>query len=248
MNQPTSNLFFGMTPRDLLRDPTISPASKTIYAILSDYANREDHSAWPSLGTLGSHLGMSNRTAIRRHVDALVDAGWLVREPRAKGDTNRYTVVRGERVRVQPGGGERVRVQGGERVAAQGGERVRVHEVELIEVEPLKENHFLDEAFQNWWHWVPKKVDKADAKKAYTKAIKGTDEQTLLNGIREYADLVAAEERDPRHIKGPAAWLRGKKWEDEIVIPVQRADQTKVMLDAVFAQQEQKQQLKEIER
>lgn len=70
-----------------------------------------------------------------------------------------------------------------------------------------------DGAFAEWWALYPRKVGKADARRAWAKAVKASSEQAVLDGLKgQLAGLKASEERFRPH---PATWLRQGRWEDE---------------------------------
>lgn len=71
----------------------------------------------------------------------------------------------------------------------------------------------LNALFSEWWEFVPRKVSKGQAEKAYRAALRHATPDELLAGIRRYAEQVADEE--PRFKKHAATWLNGKCWLDE---------------------------------
>lgn len=66
--------------------------------------------------------------------------------------------------------------------------------------------------FENWWKVYPRKVSKGAARKAYLKARKTVDAETLLAGAKRYA---ADPKRDPAYTKHAATWLNSECWLDE---------------------------------
>lgn len=69
------------------------------------------------------------------------------------------------------------------------------------------------EFHENFWPAYPKKVGKQDALKAFIKARKTTDLETILEGVNRYSSQPF---EDSRLIKHPQGWLNGKRWEDEV--------------------------------
>jgi hypothetical protein len=67
--------------------------------------------------------------------------------------------------------------------------------------------------FEAFWAVYPKKVSKQAALKAWKKAIKLADAETIIKGARQYAELVKGAEK--QFIKGPDGWLNAGRWEDE---------------------------------
>lgn len=74
-----------------------------------------------------------------------------------------------------------------------------------------------DERFEAFWSAYPKKVARADAVKAWGKALKAADADTLIAGALRYA----AEQhgKDPTYTKHPATWLNKGCWTDEPAPP-----------------------------
>lgn len=74
-----------------------------------------------------------------------------------------------------------------------------------------------DERFEAFWAAYPKKVARADAVRAWGKALKAADADTLIAGAIRYA----AEQhgKDPTYIKHPATWLNKGCWTDEPAPP-----------------------------
>lgn len=70
----------------------------------------------------------------------------------------------------------------------------------------------LADDFENWWKVYPHKASKGAARKAYLKARKTVDVETLLAGAKRYA---ADPKRDPAFTKHAATWLNAECWLDE---------------------------------
>ena len=72
--------------------------------------------------------------------------------------------------------------------------------------------------FENWWEgWTIKgtKRGKLAAHRAYLHALRHTDRDTLVAGLRRYMDHCAANGIDAKYIKHPIRWLRDGCWDDE---------------------------------
>ena len=65
--------------------------------------------------------------------------------------------------------------------------------------------------FDTFWSKYPRKVGKGDARKAFAKAMKLTDMETILAAIDRYK----SQKPDWLHFKHPATWLNKECWEDE---------------------------------
>jgi len=71
--------------------------------------------------------------------------------------------------------------------------------------------------FDEFWFAYPKKAGKPAAKKAWDKALKRADAQTIIDGARRYAHwLSSAGPKDFRPLpKHPQGWLNDDRWADE---------------------------------
>ncbi len=71
-----------------------------------------------------------------------------------------------------------------------------------------------DDEFESFWALYPKKTGKEAARKAYQKARKGTDYDTIIRGVNDYinANPWRGEKQFCKH---PATWLNGGHWSDE---------------------------------
>lgn len=83
---------------------------------------------------------------------------------------------------------------------------------------PKPPSQDLNALFSEWWSFVPRKVSKGQAEKAYRAAVKHTDPADLLAGIKRFASECAG--KDPQYIAHPSTWLNGKRWLDEPSLPL----------------------------
>ena len=88
--------------------------------------------------------------------------------------------------------------------------------------EPLKEG---DQAFELFWNVFGLKNGKAQAVKAWRKAIKDTDPSVIIQGASAYRDWLD-KHSDPPTQKWAQGWLNDRRWEDELPTPQQRGNQT----------------------
>lgn len=85
------------------------------------------------------------------------------------------------------------------------------HPTEHPENTPLV---IVSEPFDEFWTVWPKKVDKPAAKRAWTKAIKRIDPQTIIAAATAYRANPGIPDR--QFIPHPATWLNGDRWNDEL--------------------------------
>jgi biotin operon repressor len=95
---------FTQVPNFLLKLKTLSSGDKMTFAMLLSYAWQNDFS-FPGQAKLAEDMGLNERS-VRRHVQALEDAGLLVIQQRGQGKTNIYelnlVVSNGKVKKVRP--------------------------------------------------------------------------------------------------------------------------------------------------
>lgn len=82
--------------------------------------------------------------------------------------------------------------------------------------------------FDAFWAEVPRKVGRGAAEKSYRAALKKTDHDTLIAGIRRYAEERAGKDR--QYTVHPATWLNQERWADE----PERSDDFHNQIDALL--------------
>ena len=80
---------------------------------------------------------------------------------------------------------------------------------------PAKAGPSMDQMFDQWWAIYPKRTDKADARKAFAKAVEQDGFEVIMAGTQKYADYHKRAATPRKYLKGPAAWLRAGKQHDE---------------------------------
>lgn len=70
------------------------------------------------------------------------------------------------------------------------------------------------DAFARWWEVYPKKVGKAEAKKAFAKVKVGVE--LLIQAVNRQKSSDQWTKENGRYIPNPATWLNQGRWEDEL--------------------------------
>jgi hypothetical protein len=75
-----------------------------------------------------------------------------------------------------------------------------------------------DNEFEEFWSINPKKVDKEEARAIFNRLLAEDyeDFQRIMDGRRAQNVVIELEGTEKKYIKGPAAWLRKRKFEDEV--------------------------------
>jgi hypothetical protein len=74
-------------------------------------------------------------------------------------------------------------------------------------------SEFRTVTFDEFWSHYPRKVGKANAKKAWARARKRANESAILQGCIQFANDPNLPET--RYVKHPTTWLNGDCWEDD---------------------------------
>lgn len=209
---------------------TLPSSQKMVLVAMADMSD-ENESCYPGLDRLARMAGTSKST-VQRAVNALVDAGLLVRERRHREGGSRTS----NRYYLQVGSPLDTKCQ-----IDQVSDRLSVNDdvpkvssaisTPLIEppVEPSdmsdldrqsdKPKVRYSDSFEQWWRLYPRRESKADAFKAWGALRKEADRpsfEELMQATQRYVLVTAAE---PQYRKLPAGWLRARKWEDELPAP-----------------------------
>ena len=73
-----------------------------------------------------------------------------------------------------------------------------------------------DKKFDDFWDLYPKKVGKVDARKAFSKAIKVVDLDTMLHAIESQKESDQWSRDNGKYIPNPSTWLNQGRWDDEL--------------------------------
>lgn len=77
----------------------------------------------------------------------------------------------------------------------------------------IKKN--LNEDFKGFWDAYPKRIGKIAAERAFKKALKVTDVETILKSVKLYSAKLKRDNVEDKYQSNPASWLNGERWEDE---------------------------------
>lgn len=76
--------------------------------------------------------------------------------------------------------------------------------------------------FDQFWRAYPRKEGKANARKAFHKALKTTSLETILSAITNQQKSDNWTKDDGQFIPHPASWLNGQRWDDELTPTTQQ--------------------------
>ena len=188
---------FTQIPNDWLRDSRISLGAKGLLAQLLSHA--------PGWRISQESLGHSNgvgRDAIRTLINELLEAGYLSRsedrERNEKGYLGGYTYTTQD--------------PSAEPTLDNPTQDNPLHKKNIIKKNNLKNNERIhsDSEFDSFWNHYPKKVDKGAALRAFNRAVKKQDPDSVIAGAKAYAEDPNLPEK--QFIKNPATWLNAEAW------------------------------------
>lgn len=182
--------------------------------VLIGIANHDgDGGAWPSIETLSTYLGASER-ATQYAVANLVKKGFITVEKNAGGTDRTRNDRRPNLYRLHLDGVKQM----SPRVELRG-EVQRAHGVKPVAPEPslepsLKENT-RDSAFEDFWKAYPaeRRAGKPSALRAWRK-IEVDEQLAVMLGLSLWAQYWKAVGTENRFIPHAATWLNDRRWEN----------------------------------
>lgn len=194
-------------PNTIARSSTLSSSARLVYIALASRAD-ESGRCWPSRKTIASDSGTSPAT-VQRALDELRRAG-LVSWEQTIGDggfpcgSSTYT-LRGV-AQIEPGVAQSDLPPVSNRARG-------VAQIEPQKKTQLKKTQEQDDRFDEFWAVYPIRKGKKPAETAWTKALKKTDADAIIDGAKSYAEHV--RRTGAQHVKWPQGWLNDERWTDE---------------------------------
>ena len=179
----------------------LNPAAWIVLIKLADRHN-PDYGCFPSTQRIADDCNMS-RMSVTRHLNELELVGLIRREKREKPSgektSNMYHLNMATDVTNCDIGSNKL---------------LHTHVTDCYS--NLVSNNQVsikDNLFDDFWKAYPKKMAKGQAKKAWAKAIKSEEAQTIIDATAVYAK--SQEGKDKQFIPYPASWLNAERWKDE---------------------------------
>lgn len=212
---------FGWIQR-VTRDLELHPNARLLAVVIADFINNKSGVAYPSQKRLAEILGLSTRTIMnllpqivaRGHIEITPGNGrGHASEYRLKGETD-FTLSGDEGCNgLHPSTSERVKPD------ALKGEIRRQKRVKPVSPQPVDKNQlnepvkYIRDEFAEFWEAYPRRVSRGAAERAWKKALKRCQAQTIIDGATRYAN--ERDGQDQQFTKHPATWLNGDCWADE---------------------------------
>ena len=184
---------FAQVPNSAIRDPEISPNAFRLLAYLMSH--KEGYELTYGQIERQTTLG---RYAINEAIRVLTDKGWL-RTERTKKDNGQFGPTSFHILDPEVVDSVADDSSVGDSTMEQPTDNKNTNSLENTKD---KEQHL--KAFDEFWKLYPKKIAKADALKAWNKAIKVKTAERLLELTKAYAEGKLPEDK---YIPYPASWL-----------------------------------------
>ena len=172
------------------------PAAKLVLLALADRADKETGQCWPSLARIAEDTELSV-TTVKRRLNKLEERGLIRRDQRDHNSTL-YTLAP-----TEPGVG----------LTELGGWVSQSHEPTNDNLSKNLNDMLIDQQFEDWWQYYPRKVGKIPARKAYDKAIKKMTHEELIEAAQIFSQQCQYKEKD--FIPHASTWLNSERWLDE---------------------------------
>lgn len=175
-----------------------SQAKGTARLVILALADHADHDGfcWPSLTRIATYCKV-NRANVSRNLKKLIESGEVQRiTPGNQNTTTKYRVQVGAEAHLG--------------AVAQLGVGAEAHHEPSIypSIESIKGETPENDYFDEFWKQYPRKVAKAEARKAYVKALGKSSHEEIMAGLARY-------DPDPEYTCHPTTWLNQERWTDE---------------------------------
>lgn len=217
------------------------PNDRLVLLALVEWADVED-TCFPSIASLCRRTLLSERSVIRS-LRRLEDDGYLQREERQRENGSRSSnlyrlnvdievaargAMKTRELQKTPAGRHPTPAHsGGDPRTQRGGAPAHRHPQNPPLLNPPLIPISIDapeqpdpaDPFIDWYARYPRKVGRANAERAYRRALKTATPEALADGLTRYLAEIDRKQTGRDYIKHPATWLNGACWDDEYAEP-----------------------------
>ena len=202
-----------------MKQKGLKPATKIVLYWLADHHNGETGECFPSINRLADVCEMSRRS-VEGHLDILETLGLIqrVNQYRDTGGktSNKYILGLSENLSEQDDT-QNLRMVC-EKSAQGDTQNLRMNNLGINNLGKetnisSSDDDGVDYYFDQLWEEYPRKVGKAQAKKAFKTASKKINFYDLLPKLEAY--VLTLEGKETQFIPHLATWLNGERWKDE---------------------------------
>lgn len=205
--------------RRLLEDPEVGAYEIAVYVGLAIHAETRGGECFPALDTLAAYCSISERR-VRTAIETLASSGWIEKRARP-GLSSVYVLLPPPTPAPAAGVPETTPAPAAglvrnvvPRTPAPGADEqepgTRTTQREPSPELPLGETA---PSFEEFWAAYPRRVGRAAAEKAWTKALRSADAAAIVAGAVRYAS--ERKGGDPKFTAHPTTWLNAGRWADD---------------------------------
>ena len=199
---------------DIALAPVKNPTAKVVLLALATYSNAEGV-CFPSHQRLSKDTHIPTRSVIRA-MQWLEDNGYI-KTQRRTGSYNLYVITSME---------EQMEDETTAKLAHEVESNITQLDISKktnsnLTTSTAKLAHPHDTpAFLAFWQAYPRRVGKGSARTAFSKAIKYTDANEIIQGAIAYAAYCKEMGTERQYIPHASTWLNGERWDDELEVEV----------------------------
>lgn len=202
-------------------DPRLSRGDLAVLAVILRHLNNQTGAAFPGVNKVAVDARLDRRSVIRgvQHLESL---GFIEVERGAKGKSNRYrpsapssgVYATSDTHATSDGCVTQLVAPVSPEVVTPVSPELRLKQLRKSEPRKSRADALDEQGFVEFWDAYPKRVDKIDAKKIWRK-LNAEDRAAAIADVKrrntgEWAGKALI------YILGPARYLRGRRWEDEV--------------------------------
>ena len=202
-----------------MKQKGLKPATKIVLYWLADHHNGETGECFPSINRLADVCEMSRRS-VEGHLEALEKLGLIQRVNQYRdtgGKTSNKYILRLSKNVSEQSDAQNLRMVC-EKSAHGDTQNLRMNNLGINNLGKetnitSSDDDGVDYYFDQIWEEYPRKVGKAQAKKAFKTASKKINFYDLLPKFEAY--VLTLEGKETQFIPHLATWLNGERWNDE---------------------------------
>lgn len=209
---------FFMVENDVIDNGDLDVYEFKTYAVILRHANKETHSAFPSLNTLAKKVGCGKKKIVEC-IKSLIDKGYIAKIIRKdeKGDnlSNVYHILQTPSISEKPGvvsEGNKGSVSQKLGVVSEGNtNNTNLNKTKLTINNPRKNvSDSYSEDFENLWKTYPKKIDKKQGYKSFNVAMKKHSFEVIMSGVKGYADHIKRNRTETKFVKHASTFFNNE--------------------------------------
>ncbi len=218
-----------IAPLEALTDSLLSDPERRVLLALFSYRGKVTELVFPSLDALAERSLIKDKTRVSKITTSLAKKGWLTKKKKGFTGCNQYTMCMPERLtnldsetklapQTKLDANTNSNLDSDTKYDVGLRDQVQVtHQVTNQYNKPITNAiavNVQQNRFDEFWADYPKKESKADAIKAYAKAIKITSHDIITQAMLNHK--VIKNWTGDQFTPMASTWLNKKRWEDEI--------------------------------